>query len=256
MSNPCPICHEIPSCPVTLNGSIKIEEGIVEPRLRKCKFSQSNPSCLLCVRDYINYQTNHKKKGFNCFSNCCWIPIRGWETYGEIGREPEDVAEPTLWRALGKNGVVDCRKCNQKCESVYDLALHIKNSCPYRKVMCYICNTLIAGKDFKEHQKVCKIYCCDCNTELVVKTPSMLGQNPLGGFKWIKIHKHSVLIDGEFVTKSQRKPIVVEQHYCEKKELIKCPYCKRAITIENIKSHIICSKSVSDHCYPFHRDSL
>ena len=63
MSNPCCICHETPSCPVTLNGYIKKEEGIDESRVRKCKFSQSNPLCLLCVRDYINHQINQKKKG-------------------------------------------------------------------------------------------------------------------------------------------------------------------------------------------------
>ena len=73
MSNPCCICHETPSCPVTLNGHSKHEGRIDESRMKKSKFSQSNPLCLLCVRDYINHQINLKKKGFTCFSNCSGV---------------------------------------------------------------------------------------------------------------------------------------------------------------------------------------
>ena len=75
----CPVCQEKPQCPVTLNGYPKNGGN---GKLRKCTFSQSNPACLLCVRDYMYHQKEKEKTGFDCFSKCCFIPMRGWETYG------------------------------------------------------------------------------------------------------------------------------------------------------------------------------
>jgi hypothetical protein len=248
MSKLCSICHEIPQCPVTLNGhSMPGNNDMNKPK--KCKYSQSNPTCLLCIRDYMTFQKKNKNTGFKCFSNCCWITLRGWETYGEIGRDAADVAEPTLWRFMDSNGDVKCRKCKKECETVYDLGLHIKNECPERMIMCSICNNLVVFKNYQEHSNNCKIYCCECNEELIITTDNNINKLSLDerGFKWIKIHKHYVKINDQFVVKTQRKPFGVKEHYCKEKTIASCNNCNNIITINNINSHLNCSVSQSDH---------
>ncbi len=248
MSNPCSICHEIPQCPVTLNGYPK--EGTMDiNKPKKCKYSQSNPLCLLCVRDYMTFQKKNNNSGFKCFSNCCWITLRGWETYGELGREPDDVAEPTLWRFMDSNGETICRKCKKECNTVYDLGLHIKNECPERMVMCNICNTLVIYKNYKEHYNTCKIYCSECNEELITgdsKDINISNHNETG-LKWIKLHKHAVKINGNFIVKTQRKPFIVKQHYCKERIIASCRGCNNFININNINDHLMCAISFSDH---------
>jgi len=186
------------------------------------------------------------KIGFYCFSKCCYIPIRGWETYGEIGRAPEDVAEPTLWKFMGENGVVECRRCEENCKTVYDLGLHIKNSCPYRKVMCETCNTLIVFKDYEEHKRQCKAYCFYCKEQLLVKTRTTLPVNETS-FKWIKVHKLCIHEkDNVGIIKTDKKPLIVLDHFCSKKVLSECTICHKAITIDNILSHKDCTKMEND----------
>ena len=242
MSNPCSICQEIPQCPVTLNGYPN-DKLTSRDRPKKCKYSQSNPLCLLCVREYMTFQKNKNTSGFKCFSNCCWIELRGWETYGEIGREPEDVAEPTLWRFMDSNGITICRKCEKECKTVYDLGLHIKNECLERKILCSICNNIIIAKDYETHKNNCKIYCSECNEELIV-TNTIDSSSDENGLKWIKLHRHAV---NKFVVKTQRKPFIVKEHYCKEKNIATCRGCNNFININNINEHLKCSVSVSDH---------
>ena len=245
MPNICPLCHEIPQCPVTLNGFPNNGNGC-EGKMRKCTFSQSNPACLLCVRDYMYHHTEKKELWFACFSKCCYIHINGYQTYGDIGRSPEDVAEPTLWRWMDTEGVVECRRCEKNCNTVYELGIHIKNSCPCRKVMCEICNTLVDFKDFEEHKKQCSIFCVDCDQELIAKTCTILPLNDTR-FNWIKIHDHKVLKDGKYVVLTQKNPLIVLEHLCINKPISMCTICSKEITMSNISLHEYCTKSVSDH---------
>lgn len=248
MSYPCSICQEIPQCPVTLNGyPAEGSENINKPK--KCKYSQSNPLCLLCVRDYMTFQKKKAQNGFKCFSNCCWITLRGWETYGEIGRDAKDVAEPTLWRFMDKNGDTKCRKCEKNCNTVYELGLHIKNECPERKVICSICNTLVVFKDYEHHYNTCKIYCSECNEELIVLNNANMDTSVTdeNGLKWIKLHQHAIKVENKFVVKSQRKPYVVKEHYCKERIIAACRECNGFININNINEHLKCALSFSDH---------
>ena len=249
-TNVCNICHEIAQCPVTLNG-FPIDGVHDISRPKKCKFSQSNPLCLLCVRDYMSFQKKQKKNGFKCFSNCCWITIRGWETYGEIGREPQDVAEPTLWRFMGKNGVTICRKCNVECNNVYDLGMHLKNKCIERNVNCPICFKSMSYKNLEEHLKNCKIYCVNCEEELeVINDFDILNNNTCdeNGLQYIKIHKHKIKTGlNSYEIRTQRKPFIVKQHFCYELPIGNCKICNNPIKFMNLHEHKSCTMSISDH---------
>ncbi len=185
----CQLCLQSVECPVTFNNS---NGG-------KCPASQSNPSCLLCVRIWLDNMRKQGKETFPCFWKCCSMTNKGYITYGELGRKADDVAEPTMYRMMGSEGTTQCRRCNTDCVTVYNLAMHIKKTCPLRKISCNICKKMMDAKDLPAHQKNCYYKCQYCHDEL----PS--------------------------VSKSE-----TIQHFCKKKPIFTCKYCSMTFCIETL----------------------
>jgi hypothetical protein len=185
----CQLCFEPVECPVTFNNV----NGA------KCPASQSNPSCLLCVRTWLDNMRNQGKETFPCFWNCCTMTNKGYITYGELGRKANDVAEPTLYRMMGSEGTTQCRRCNTDCVTLYNLAMHIKNTCTFRKISCNICKKIMHAKDMENHQETCYYKCQYCNDKL------------------------------PFVSKSE-----TIQHFCKKKPIFTCKYCSMTFCIETL----------------------
>lgn len=154
----CQICFEPVECPVTFNNN---NDG-------KCKSSQCNPSCLLCVRKYVDQKVKNGSTTFTCLSRCCTLEFGNppCMVYGEIGRSLDDVPEPTMYRMIGSEGVTQCRRCNTDCVTVYNLAKHIRNECSFRKVKCKCCKKIMLDKSLKEHEKNCYFKCNLCGIRL------------------------------------------------------------------------------------------
>ena len=154
----CQICFEPVECPVTFNNN----------KNQKCKSSQCNPSCLLCVRKYIDNKIKNGETTFNCLSRCCTLEVGNppCMVYGEIGRSLDDVPEPTLYRMMGGEGETQCRRCNTDCVTGYNLAKHIKNECSFRKVKCKCCKKIMLEKDLKKHEENCYFKCKWCDIRL------------------------------------------------------------------------------------------
>jgi len=173
----CQICFDPVECPVTFNNN----------KNQKCKSSQCNPSCLLCVRKYVDNKIKNGETTFTCLSRCCTIEVGNppCMVYGEIGRLLDDVPEPTMYRMMGSEGVTQCRRCNTDCVTVYNLAKHIKNECSFRKVKCKCCKKIMLAKDLKAHEENCYFKCKWCDIRL------------------------------PYLEKNQ----IVTQHYCKKKPI-------------------------------------
>jgi hypothetical protein len=99
---------------------------------------------------------------FKCITGCCEVINKGYLTYGELGRDPSDVAESTLWNSMGVNGVTKCTKCNEECSTVHNLGMHIKRNCSLRNIKCIICGEFYNIKDEKKHKQQCVFYCIWC----------------------------------------------------------------------------------------------
>jgi hypothetical protein len=185
----CQLCFEPVESPVTfnnINGS-------------KCPASQSNPCCLLCVRNWLDNMKRQRKETFYCLWRCCTMSNKGYITYGELGRTATDVAEPTMYRMMGSEGVTVCRRCHTDCVTVYNLSTHIKTSCALRKISCTICKKIMEAKDLPKHRETCYYKCQYCGDNL----PS--------------------------VSKSE-----TIQHYCKKKPIFNCKFCNMTFCIETL----------------------
>uniref|UniRef100_A0A6C0BU08 TRAF-type domain-containing protein n=1 Tax=viral metagenome TaxID=1070528 RepID=A0A6C0BU08_9ZZZZ len=185
----CQICFEPVECPVTFNTC----DGF------KCHASQSNPSCLLCVRSLLDNMKKQSKNEFTCLWKCCTLKNKGYLTYGEIGRKADDVAEPTMYRMMGSEGITQCRRCNIDCVTVYNLAMHIKKECQRRRVSCNICKKMMEAKELPEHEKTCFYKCKYCHEKL----PSVSKDETI-------------------------------HHYCKKKPIFTCKYCLYTFCIETL----------------------
>ena len=203
----CQICYEQVECPVTFNAW-----DFDNHKQYKCSASQCNPVCLLCARTYIDNMKKSGRNTFKCLYNCCEMVNKGYMTYGELGRNPEDVPEPTLYRSMKDNGVTVCRRCNTDCVTVYNLATHIKSTCPKRKLPCYVCKKLFEACDLPRHHETCYFKCQYC------------------GEKLPHVGKNENL-----------------QHICKKKPIFNCKFCSKTFDTETIfqmasegKMHICC----------------
>jgi hypothetical protein len=193
----CPICYSPVELPITINATND----------KKCPFSQKNPICFLCVRKLMNGK-NH----ITCLAGkgCCGkIVVRGWRTYGEIGRNSHDVAEPSMWKALGNNGVTICKRCNTDCGDVYELGQHVHSQCPQRKIKCKRCNKLVIANNIHSHNNNCFTRCKLCFEKICDQTTNVS---------------------------------VINKHYCKKLKIGTCNVCNNIITIENINTHRDCTK--------------
>ena len=205
----CPICCKPVTLPTTLN-----RKNPYSGQYTKCSFSQRNPCCFFCVRKMMN-----GKKQFKCLANCCTLRSSdGWKVYGEVGRNADDVAEPSMWSAMGSNGVTVCHRCNKDCGSVYELGLHTHKSCPQRKIKCKRCKKLVIANTMHEHNRVCFTQCKFCDEKIYDVTTSVG---------------------------------VTVKHYCKKKPISKCNFCSGFITLSNIGEHAKCSAvtDVNDQTY-------
>ena len=146
---------------------------------------------------------------------------------------------------MGENGVVECRICQENCGTVCALGMHIKNSCPRRKVMCETCNTLIVFEDLEKHKEQCNIFCLHCDEKLTVITNSTLPVND-SSFQPKKIQYRKVLENGKYVVYTLKNLLIVLDHFCGKKVLSMCSICSKEITMDNILSHKACTKFESD----------
>ena len=185
----CQLCFDPVECPVTLNNN---NSG-------KCPASQSNPSCLLCVRTWLDNMRTQNKNTFPCLWKCCDMSNKGYITYGELGRKPDDVAEPTLYRMMGSEGVTQCTRCHTDCVTVYNLAQHIKTSCPLRKIKCSTCKKMMLAEEMQKHEETCYYKCQYCGDKL----PSVLKTETI-------------------------------QHLCKKKPIYSCKYCDVTFCIETL----------------------
>jgi len=211
----CIICKDVVELPVTLNV---MKHGI---HISKCPSSQGNQSCLMCIRQCMTVHSRQngnwckKQFTFSCPTGCCRIEANGWKTYGEIGRIADDVAEPTLWRNLGKNGITTCRRCNKEQGSVYELGKHVKLHCEKRKVWCNICEKIHQMEDDEEHKKKCFAFC-----------------------KWCGVEEH---ID------TDRKRNVLTKHICSNKPIALCLFCNENYSQKTQHLHSKCSmKSIKN----------
>lgn len=185
----CQLCLQPVECPVTFNNS----------NAQKCPASQSNPSCLICIRTWLDNMRRQGKETFPCFWKCCTMTNKGYITYGELGRKPDDVPEPSMYRMMGSEGTTQCRRCNTDCVTVYNLAMHIKNTCTLRKISCKICKKMMDAKDQEAHQKTCYYKCQYC------------------GYKLLPVSKSETI-----------------QHFCKKKPIFTCKYCPTTFCIETL----------------------
>lgn len=205
----CIVCCKPVTLPTTLNN-----KDFYTGTYTKCSFSQRNPCCFFCVRKMMN-----GKKHFKCLANCCTImTTNGWKVYGEIGRSPDDVAEPSMWSAMGSNGVTVCHRCNHDCGTVYELGIHVHNKCPQRKIKCKRCKKLIIANTMHKHNITCFTLCKFCNEKIYDVTTDV--GHTMG-------------------------------HFCKKKPLSNCNFCSGVITFSNIEEHTNCSllKNVNDQIY-------
>jgi hypothetical protein len=214
----CQLCMEPVECPVTFNNVQKVNGEI---KYGKCAASQANPTCLMCAREYVLRMRKQGKQHFNCLYRCCTVKDNKFETYGEIGRKPDDVPEPTLYRQMRDNGVTVCRRCHTDCITVYDLAMHIKNTCPERMVTCKICKKDMKQRDLDEHAKSCYFMCLYCGIEIPI-------------------------LDKKKIPK----------HQCMKKPLFKCKFCNYSFNTETIMNFATqgfthnCSRVYKTECVP------
>jgi hypothetical protein len=225
--------HEIPNCiickdtielPVTLNV---MKYG---KHVSKCPSSQGNQSCLMCVRQcmtvYSRQNKNWGKKQFKfpCPTGCCELEGNGWKTYGEIGRTADDVAEPTLWRNLGKNGETTCRRCGKEQDSVYELGKHVKLYCEKRKIWCHICKKVHQMEQDEEHKNECFSFCKWCGVNVKIETDNKL----------------NVLTSHICANKPIARCLICNENYSKTTE-----YLHRNCLIQPIKKHDVSFKKFS-----------
>ena len=206
----CHICLTEPELPVWLNG-YNIKNG----KFETCSASQSSPSCLRCIRTEIDHVISSNKEKMKCWAGCHELRLnqpQKWRYYGEIGRTPECVPCPGLYKMMDNNkiGNTICRLCKEDCESVFELAKHIKYTCSYLRIKCKKCNLLVRKCDLNDHNKNCFNICVLClrTEKKVVK---------------VNVNKNNTT-----------------DHYCPHLPLAKCRVCQQPITQYNMKHHQKC----------------
>ena len=171
----CMICHDTVELPSTINA----KSG------KKCEASQNNPYCLFCIRQYMTdfkrrcgySERNYNRTSFKCPTRCCELDISwGCFLYGESGRKRSQVAEPSMWKQLGKNGVTKCRRCDEELPDVYSLGLHVKNECKKRKIWCFLCKKTIECEEMQNHRMKCYTFCRWCDEKVTVDKYKNFGE--------------------------------------------------------------------------------
>ena len=152
----CVICYNKSVSPVTLNSCGLDNNNNIKPI--KCAYSLKNPTCLTCTRKYIK----SKYYKYKCLAGCCKIKNKSFLAYGELNRSPDNVAEPKRWKEMGSNGITKCYRCDEECNTVLELGVHIKKKCKLTKIKCFVCSEYYNRYEEKEHQKNCYFYCRWC----------------------------------------------------------------------------------------------
>lgn len=218
----CPYCQDEVECPVNWNGSSRVEKDVDGlPVYGICIPSQKNPHCLRCARATMTFHKNNKQPSFRCWAKCCDISPFNMNSYGTLPRKLNDVPCPLVYDCMDSHGIgkTDCRLCGKECGGVRNLALHIKNKCPERKVKCSVCKQLIIAKNMEKHNEKCYRYCQLCGPD-------------------VKIIRNE---EG------------IYHHICPNKILSTCNFCQKGITISNFDSHRECPKIHSRNLITTHR---
>ena len=171
---------------------------------KPCSFTMNNPVCYRCGIKYIDQKKKVNLDYFECFGNCCIIPINSYLTYGNIERKIDDVPHPATYNIMDsyKVGQTTCRKCNINKFKVYSLSKHILSECAYRPLKCDSCNMIIKAKDLDSHKNSCYNICMYCNE--VIRASDL-------------------------------------DHFCKGIYISKCSICKKGISINNIDTHLGCA---------------
>jgi len=222
----CPICKDDVEVPVSWNGFSKTKKDsfgkhVYEP----CSASEKNPHCLRCARATMRFHKEQNKKDkktpstFKCWAGCHTISTKNCRSYGTIGRDPNDLACPLIYATMDKYGVgkTDCRLCEKDCGSVTELAKHIRNECPERKIECKLCKCSIISKNMEKHREVCFKFCMVCGPQVKITCNN----------------------DG------------TTDHICPNRTLSTCQFCNHEITLNNIQSHQDCPRMNSRNLTTF-----
>lgn len=230
----CPICLELPESPIFFNcvekkyisqnfknieTFLKVFKYTTAPyssrrknkpniqlaeETKPCSFTMNNPVCYRCAIKYIDQKKKVNLDYFECFGNCCIIPINGYLTYGNIERKIDEVPHPATYNIMDSYNVgqTTCRKCNTNKFKVYTLSKHILSECEYRPLKCDSCNMIIKAKDLDSHKNSCYNICMYCNE--VIRASDL-------------------------------------DHFCKGIYISNCSVCKKGISINNIDTHLGCA---------------